>query len=110
VFRRGHWVLDVDGDGRFTSRDATFDLGSADAVPVAGDFNGDGVDEVGVFEQGVWRLDTNGDRVLDQRDRVVRFGQAGDLPLVGDFSGNGQDGLGVFRAPVAGGKRLTAQR
>jgi serine-aspartate repeat-containing protein C/D/E len=103
VFRHGHWVLDVDGDGRFTSRDTTFDLGGSNAVPVAGDFNGDGIDEVGVFEQGVWRLDTNGDRVLDERDRVVRFGQSGDLPLVGDFSGNGQDGLAVFHA----GERLT---
>jgi hypothetical protein len=107
VFRRGHWVLDVDGDGRFTSRDATFDLGGSDAMPVAGDFNGDGVDEVGVYERGVWRLDSNGDRVLDERDRVVRFGQPGDLPLVGDFRGNGHDGLGVFHA---GERALQARR
>ncbi len=51
VFRHGHWVLDIDGDGRFTSRDVAFDLGRADALPVAGDFNGDGVDEVGVFSK-----------------------------------------------------------
>jgi len=110
VFRRGHWVLDVDGDGRFTSRDVAFDLGSADALPVAGDFNGDGVDEVGVFEQGVWRLDTNGDRVLDDRDRVVHLGQSGDLPLVGDFCASGQDGLAVFHAPAKSSKLLSAER
>jgi hypothetical protein len=110
IFRRGHWVLDVDGDGRFTDRDLAFDLGGPDAVPVAGDFNGDGLDEVGVFEQGVWRLDTNGDRVLDERDRVVRFGGAGDLPLVGDFGGAGQDSLGVFHAAGARSERLSAQK
>jgi hypothetical protein len=110
VFRRGHWVLDIDGDGRFTSQDVTFELGSADALPVAGDFNQDGVDEVGIFERGVWRLDTNGDRVLDERDRTVRFGQPGDVPLVGDFRGQGQDSLSVFRSLPVQGQRLSAQR
>ena len=50
VFRHGHWVLDVDGDGKFTERDATFDFGGREALPIAGDFNGDGRDEVGVFD------------------------------------------------------------
>jgi hypothetical protein len=96
IFRHGHWVLDVDGDGRYTDRDLAFDLGPAGGIPVVGDFNGDGRDEVGVYDQGVWHLDTNGDRMLDERDQIVHWGSAGDQPLVADFQGEGRDSLGLY--------------
>jgi len=102
IFRRGHWVLDTDGDGRYTERDLAFDLGPASGIPVVGDFNGDGRDEVGVFDQGVWHLDINGDRVLDEHDQVVRFGAAGDQPLVADFQGEGRDSLGLYSPQSTG--------
>lgn len=100
IFRNGHWVIDVDGDGRFTSRDAAFDYGSADALPVAGDFNGDGVDEIGVYARGVWHLDTNGDRKLDDKDTRLELGTAATLPVVGDFDGSGRDLPAVYQ-PLA---------
>ena len=96
IFRRGHWVLDVDGDGRYTDRDLAFEFGPAGGIPVVGDFNGDGRDEVGVYDQGVWHLDTNGDRMLDERDQVVHWGSAGELPFVADFRGEGRDSLGLY--------------
>jgi hypothetical protein len=97
IFNHGHWMIDMDGDGKFTAGDVSFDLGCENDLPVVGDFNGDGIDEVGVYRQGTWHLDTNGDRVLDGNDAVIQFGDAGDLPVVGDFNGRGCDQLGIYR-------------
>jgi hypothetical protein len=62
---------------------------------VVGDFNGDGIDNIGLFVNGVWHLDTTGDFKFDTK---VEFGQAGDFPVVGDFDGDGIAQLAVYRA------------
>jgi hypothetical protein len=63
----------------------------------AGDWNGDGVDQLGVFRKGMWYLDWNGNNRWDSFDRGFSFGSPGDLPAVGDWSGRGRDAIGVFR-------------
>jgi serine-aspartate repeat-containing protein C/D/E len=98
IFRRGHWVLDTDGDGQFSSSDAVFDLGTEQDLPVVGDFNGDGIDEIGVYRRGAWHIDSNGDRILGEGDLLARFGGPHDRPVVGDFDGEGRDLLGLYRA------------
>jgi hypothetical protein len=77
--------------------DHVFRYGSGAHIPVAGDWTGDGIKNIGVFHNGVWRLDTDGDGRLSASDRVVRFGQRGDIPVVGDFNGDGIDEIGVYR-------------
>jgi len=96
VFRDGHWNLDLDGDGKFTERDAAFDFGQAGDIPVVGDFNGDGVDEVGVYRNGTWIVDTNNNHKIDAQDRVFELGGTGDKPVVGDWNDDGTDDPGVF--------------
>ena len=49
-------------------------------MPVVGDFNGDGIEEIAIFRDGKWIIDTNGNRQIDAADRVIEFGQAGDKP------------------------------
>jgi protocatechuate 3,4-dioxygenase beta subunit len=78
--------------------DHVFHYGVPADVPVAGDWNGDGVRQIGVFRDGQWNLDTNGDGRLTDDDGSAIFGQAGDKPVVGDFDGDGIDEIGVFRA------------
>jgi hypothetical protein len=77
--------------------DHVFYYGTAGEIPVAGDWNGDGVDNIGVFRQGTWILDTDGNGRLTDEDTRVELGQAGDIPLVGDFNRDGIDDLGVYR-------------
>ena len=106
VYRDGQWILDTDGDGRFTETDAQVTYGQAGDVPVVGDFNGDGVDEIGVYRGGKWILDTNGNRELDAQDKVFELGGTDDKPVVGDWNDDGTDDPGVFR-PGQSADRMT---
>ena len=83
--------MDRDGQ-RLPLRPADGDL------PVVGDFNGDGIDELGVYRDGTWYIDTNNDRVLDAHDKLFELGGPGDVPVVGDWNGDGIDEPGVYHA------------
>jgi uncharacterized protein YkwD len=68
---------------------------SADgAIPVRGDWNGDGFETPGWFDNGRWRLSNGLDGTIDV---AVGYGRAGDLPVVGDWNGSGRDAIGVVR-------------
>jgi serine-aspartate repeat-containing protein C/D/E len=77
--------------------DHVFQLGAGSDVPIAGDFNGDGIDSLGIYRGGNWRLDVDGDGKLTSDDRSVKFGAKNDIPVVGDFDGDGIDEIGIFR-------------
>jgi Bacterial Ig-like domain len=65
------------------------------ALPLAGDFNNDGLgDEIGLFDGVTWWLDTNGDNVLD----APFSGNMRGLPFAGDFDGDGLTDLGTYIA------------
>ncbi|MBI4916177.1 MAG: hypothetical protein HY825_10045 [Acidobacteria bacterium] len=67
-------------------------------VPVAGDWNGDGVDTVGIYRAGTFYLrNTN---TGGTADIVVAFGAASDLPVAGDWNGDGIDTIGVYRPSI----------
>ena len=75
---------------------------AAAAIPVAGDFNGDGVDEIGIYYQGRWYLDLNGNGRWDEDDLWARLGDEYDLPVTGDWNGDGKDDIGIFGPAWAG--------
>ncbi|MBS0208255.1 MAG: VCBS repeat-containing protein [Planctomycetes bacterium] len=106
IFRRGRWVLDADGDGRFSEGDASFDLGAEQDRPVVADFDGDGKTNVGVYRRGTWLLDVNGDRRLTDADGKYQFGTPTDVPVVADFHGDGKLLLGVYRNDGSKNKSL----
>jgi len=97
IFRQGRWMLDADGDGRWSSDDWIAQYGRAGDLPVIGDFDGDGIDEIGVFRSGQWIIDINGNRQLDAHDKVFQMGEAGDRPVAGDWNGDGTDDPAVYR-------------
>ena len=65
--------------------------------PLAGDWNGDGIDEPGVFRPSTGQFLL----LINATVIAVNFGQAGDLAVVGDWDGNGVDTPGVFN-PTTG--------
>jgi hypothetical protein len=86
----------VFGNVRFVAVDQ---LGT---VPVVGDWNGDGVDTIGVvvYDFAVdgpvqWQLRNSNS--AGAPDVVTHYGRGRDVPVVGDWDGNGTDSFGVFR-------------
>ncbi len=78
--------------------DITFTFGSPGFLPVAGDWNGDGIDSIGVYDNtvGVFSLrDTNNSGAANY---TLTFGNPGDTPFAGKWElAQTHDGVGVFR-------------
>jgi protocatechuate 3,4-dioxygenase beta subunit len=99
-----YWMMLVDGQ---LNRERLF--GNSDGVPIAGDFNGDGMTEIGVFYQGQWFIDINGNGRWDPADLWAKLGHEGDQPVVGDWDGDGKDDIGVFGLAWPGDPRAIAR-
>ncbi len=74
--------------------DNSFFYGQAGDRPIAGDWDGDGVDTVGIFRNGVFFLKNN--NAPGFADLSFAYGSPGDIPLAGDWDGNGVDTIGVY--------------
>jgi hypothetical protein len=104
VFRpsTAQWYVDRNGNGRWDGCSVDgclgpFGLGTD--LPVAGDWNGTGIAQIGVFRNGSWYLDLNGNGKWDGCgvDRCYSFGLSSDRPVVGDWNGSGTTKVGVYR-------------
>lgn len=78
--------------------DTAVNLGISTDIPLAGDWNGDGIDTIGVYRPSnsmfyLTEVNANGIPVT----HYINFGAPGDIPLVGDWTGSGKDSIGVFR-------------
>ena|GEM_PF-2663550 len=84
-------VYDMDG-----KRVQTLKYGPGFGVPVAGDFNGDGIAEIAIYCDGIWYIDLNGNGVWDDNDLWAKLGGSSDQPVVGDWDGDGKADIAVF--------------
>ncbi len=98
------FFLDLNGNDQWdgTPTDGTYRFGIVGDVPIIGDWNGDGIDEIGVYRPSNARfyLDVNGNKLWDgtPTDRAIAFGTLGDAPVIGDWNADGVDDVGVRRA------------
>ena len=106
--RDGRWVLGDNPDGRIVQVVSQEIFGMQGATPVSGDFNGDGISEMGIFYQGEWYIDLNGNGRWDTTDLWARLGDEGDLPVTGDWDGDGKDDIGIFGPAWFGDPRAIA--
>ena len=97
--------LDSNGDGVWNpdggDRVTTIDVAGGAGVPVVGDWNGDGYDDVGKQVGSYYRLDLDGDGVWEGNaggDRNLNFAPSFGygIPLVGDWNGDGRDEIGTY--------------
>ena len=86
--------MDENSDIAIKSEQQTF--GMLGGTPLAGDFDGDGIDEMAVFKDGYWLIDINHNGRWDQEDLFAKLGDVDDRPVVGDWDGDGKDDIGIF--------------
>ncbi|EXJ14574.1 FG-GAP repeat domain-containing protein [Imhoffiella purpurea] len=96
------FYLDADGNGRWSASNRISEPygPGGSALPVAGDWNGDGRDEIGLFlpASGRFVLDLDADLGPSSAEtQGIPFGLPDAQPLVGDWDGDGDDDLGVWR-------------
>lgn len=92
----GFFYLRFTNTPGFADRD--FFYGLADDAPVIGDWNGDGVETIGVFRQGQFFLrNSNTAGFADLPVIAIAGTQPGDIPLAGDWDGDGTATVGLFR-------------
>lgn len=103
----GYWTLRIRSDQGLETPEGIQRkmFGMPGAVPVVGDFNGDGVDNVGIYYRGHWLLDMNGNGRWDEEDLWILLGDDQDLPVIGDWNGDGKDDVGIFGPAWAGDHR-----
>ncbi len=84
-------------DGGLGDADYAFGFGNPGDKPFVGDFNGDGVDTVGLHREStglVYFRDENSTGVADNQ---FIYGDPGDKLVAGDWDGDGTDTVGVYR-------------
>ncbi len=110
VYRRSNHTFYLSSDNQNPVVAATITIGDDTSYPVIGDWNGDGMDSVGLYYQqvGVFALyDSNVQNAPISQAFV--FGNPGDTPLAGRWVsalqsdpigqlGRAHDGVGVFRS------------
>lgn len=84
-------------NGSWTSELFTGSFGKIGDIPLIGDWDGDGKQDIGVYSDGYWHLRI---QRLDQTwapATTIYFGSANPLvkPVVGDWNGDGIDSIGL---------------
>lgn len=81
-------------DGDFPNVDIQFVAGQPGDLPLGGDWDGDGLDTVGLFQPSTTTFFLFNAFVADAI--AFQFGLPGVLPLAGDWNGDEIDGVGVY--------------
>lgn len=93
VYQAGWWYL-WNGSSNLT----VLFGGDASDLPVAGDWNGDSVDSIGVYRNNIGYFYLSNSNVAPSVSYSVLLGNPGDTPLAGRWAADmTHDGLGVFR-------------
>ena len=108
IFRpkEGNWYL------RSASGPVVVRWGLRGDVPVQGDFDRDGQEDLVIFRPstGYWWTCFSSTNYNCALGSGVQYGLRGDLPLSGDFDGDGRSDRAVFRAFYAVGSRAATIR
>ncbi len=93
------FVIDELGSGRDGLGAATFSylFGDPGDTPFAGDFDGDGVDTVGLYRESAGLVFLRNRHTSGAADRTFFYGNPDDRFVAGDWGGDGVDTVGVFR-------------
>jgi hypothetical protein len=92
----GLWRLVTAGGGV-----AEFYYGNPADLPVMCDWNGDGVETVGLYRPSTGFLHLRNSNTQGTSDVAIFYGQPSDRPVCGDWNGDGVDTIGIYRPSQA---------
>lgn len=96
VFRPSNGIVYLKNANTGGVADLNFVYGVAGDKPIAGDWDGDGIDSLGIYRNGTFYLRNS--NTTGAANIVFAFGASGDLPIAGDWNGDGIDTVGVYRS------------
>jgi hypothetical protein len=84
-------------NGGLGAADFSFVFGNPGDVPFVGDFDGDGIDTVGLYRQSTGFVYFRNALATGMADFEFFYGDPGDVILAGDWDGDGDDTVAVYR-------------
>jgi RHS repeat-associated protein len=98
VYRNGTFYLKLSNSAGAADITAVFG-GAATDIPVAGDWNGDGVDTIGVYRGAEGKFYLSDSNTSPAANYTPLLGNPGDTPITGRWTPTTvKDGIGVFRS------------
>ncbi|MEZ6091926.1 MAG: VCBS repeat-containing protein, partial [Pirellulaceae bacterium] len=96
LFDGQNWYLDVNGNNTIDANER-FPTPMR-GIPVVGDFNGDGVDDLATYDNntGIFQFNLNGDRTTISDQLVFGFSGFNERPVAGDFNLDGTDDIAMW--------------
>jgi hypothetical protein len=88
--------LGEDGKG-LGEAEFDFYFGNPGDTPFIGDFNGDGIDTIGLYRESTGFVYLTNTLATGNADLAFFYGNPGDQILAGDWDGDGDDTVGVYR-------------
>jgi len=88
--------LGTDGEG-LGEAEFSFEFGDPGDAPFVGDFDGDGIDTVGLYRVATGFAYFRDSLTTGNADTSFFYGDAGDQILTGDWDGDGTDTVAVYR-------------
>ena len=89
--------LGEDGQG-LGAAEYFYDFGNPGDTPFVGDFDGDGIDTIGLHRQSTGFVYFRNTLTTGAADESFFYGNPGDEILVGDWDGDGDDSVAVYRS------------
>ena len=96
VFRPSNGIVYLKNSNTGGFADLNLIYGIAGDQPIAGDWDGNGTDTLGIYRNGTFFLRNS--NTTGPADIVFSFGAPGDQPVAGDWDGNGSVTIGVYRS------------
>ena len=95
VFRPSNGIVYLRNQNTSGFADILIVYGNAGDQAISGDWNGDGIDTMGIYRNGVFYLRNS--NTTGPADLFFPFGAPGDQPIAGDWNGDGIVTIGVYR-------------
>jgi len=94
VFRpsNGTWYFSRFGGDPSTDFEQ-FAFGTSSDIPLGGDFDDDGRNDLAIFRNGTWWIRES----LSGNTVVQPFGSASDIPVAADYNGDGRTDVAIYR-------------